>query len=200
MLPVSRQTAPTGETRYRSCHARTLALLLFLFRFRGMIWLLKLTASSGRVLTPLRRALERTEWNTICHMSWCCLVADIEQTPCSPRKTVSYYRKRTCVGPIFFLQEDRTARPNGPTERPDRTGANKVLFWWRLTSPQMEVGHFSLTKQAVAVSWHAQKVIVRTVAIWLARPKILDGPFALGAILSGCKKSVFRKSKIKIGL
>ena len=35
----------------------------------------------------------------------------------------------------------------------------------------MEVDTFC----AVAVPWHAQKVIV-IVVIWLARPKILDGP------------------------
>ena len=67
--------------------------------------------------------------------------------------------------PFFFFRR---------TERPDRTGINKVLFdgdghhgrrRWTLIAHQ----------HAVAVPWHAQKDIV-IVLIWLARPKIVDGP------------------------
>ena len=53
--------------------------------------------------------------------------------------------------PLFFRR----------TERPDRTGTSRVLFdgdghhcRWRLTLLAL--------KHAVVVSWHAQKVIVRT--------------------------------------
>ena len=66
-----------------------------------------------------------------------------------PEKLCS--RKRgTCVGPLFLLQEDRTARPT-----------NKVLLdgvghhcRWRPTL----VAH----EHAVVVSWHVQKVIILT--------------------------------------
>ena len=65
------------------------------------------------------------------------------------RETVSR-KRRTCVGPLFLLQEDRTARPT-----------NKVLLdgvghhcRWRGTL----VAH----EHAVVVSWHVQKVIILT--------------------------------------
>ena len=34
-----------------------------------------------------------------------------------PEKNSLVGRGRTCVGPLLILQEDRTARPNGPTEQ-----------------------------------------------------------------------------------
>ena len=34
-----------------------------------------------------------------------------------PEKNIFLGRGRTCVWPLFLRQEDRTARPNGPTER-----------------------------------------------------------------------------------
>ena len=52
-------------------------------------------------------------------MSWYSLVTDIEHIPCSLGKTVVYEEEEHVFGPFSLFRR---------TERPDRTGTNKVLL------------------------------------------------------------------------
>ena len=65
------------------------------------------TYDVGRVLSPLQKALERTERDIMCQMSSHRLVAEIEQIPCSPKK-----KQFQTPNPFFSL-----GGPNGSTER-----------------------------------------------------------------------------------
>ena len=105
----------------------------------------------GRVISPLVKALERTEWDITCQISSYWLVANIEQIPCSPEKNSVVGIGRISVWAHFLIQEDVTGRPN----------RNKWGILWRLTCQYMEVDTFC-AQDAVAVLWHAQKVIVRS--------------------------------------
>ena len=98
------------------------------------------------------------------------MVAGTEQIPCSPRKNnvLARGRKNMCGTPSFS-----SGGPNGPIERPNRTGTNKVFFdgdgyhrsWrWTLIAHQNTQLCRGMCKR------------LSLVLIWLARAKFLDGP------------------------
>ena len=111
---------------------------------------------SGRVLTP-----SKEHWNGPNGILLATRVCT-DWLPTSNRfhvaqeKQFSRKRKNMCCTPFSSL-----GGPNGPTERPDRTGANRALFdehghhcRWRWTL----IAH----QHAVVLSWHVQNVVVRT--------------------------------------
>ena len=118
----------------------------------------------GRVLTPLQRALGRTELN-IYLPDELVLIACRHRTD-SMQPVKNSVLGRTCVwDPYFFLRR---------TERPDRMGTNEVLFNGDFDITVSGGGHILRTTHCCCAVACAKRYL--SYWFWLARPKILDGP------------------------
>ena len=104
-------------------------------------------------------------------MSWHWSVADINSLQVTIKtsnrfhaaRENSFLGRRTCVLTLL-LQEDRTARPNGH---------KSSIVWWRLTYHSRWRWHILRTTRC----WRAVACKrLSYLVIWLAMPKILDGP------------------------
>ena len=116
------------------------------------------------VLTPLRRALGRTELN-IYLPDELVLIACRHRTD-SMQPVKNSVLGRTCVwDPYFFLRR---------TERPDRMGTNEVLFNGDFDITVSGGGHILRTTHCCCAVACAKRYL--SYWFWLARPKILDGP------------------------